>query len=152
MLQDQGGAAPMTALKCVMQGELVAVPVDIVAQIIEYEVGSLPLARAWVGGIGMFEGRVVLSLRPVSAQVAPGARATKAILLAHETSTLRWAVEVDSVLELVSLESLAWHQPRVVDLSRRWLPEEAPAEGGTLLRLDAAAMLREIGGAEASSR
>jgi chemotaxis signal transduction protein len=152
MQQDQTGAASMTALSCVMQGRLVAVPVDIVAQIVEYDVGSLPLAQAWVGGIAMFEGRVVMSLRPVSPQVEHGVRTTKAILLAHETSTLRWAVEVDSVLELVAVEPLAWRAARVVDLTRRWLSEVTVPDGATLVRLDVPAMLREIGGAEATGR
>jgi len=55
-------ARRVRALECRVEGGGVAIPVDAVGQIVEYDVAPLPLARGAVRGLGLVDGMIVVSL------------------------------------------------------------------------------------------
>jgi hypothetical protein len=52
----------VAGIRCRVGKAEVALPLDGVGQIIEYPVVALPLARRFIGGIGLHEGRPLLSI------------------------------------------------------------------------------------------
>lgn len=91
----------MRALECRVDGGTIALAVEAVGQIVEYDVAPLPLARGAVRGLGLVDGRLVVSLG-IGRSASAARRRTKGLLLrtAHEASG-HWALEVLEVLSFV---------------------------------------------------
>src|SRR5258705_13824794 len=89
------------ALECFVDRARIAIPVEAVAQIVEYDVASpFPLGQKHVGGLGLHDGKVVISVslsaRGVGSIVKR--RRTKGILLSIPRRTgIDWALEVGEV-------------------------------------------------------
>jgi hypothetical protein len=82
-------------LECVLGRHRVALPVDAVVQLIEYDVAPPPpMAQRWVSGIGTYDGRVLISVSLVPSSSPPQRRTTKGVLLRSEGSGVAWALEV----------------------------------------------------------
>jgi chemotaxis signal transduction protein len=113
---DRSGAAPaevgasslISALECRVGRAPLAIPVAAVAQIIEYQTSPLPLARRWVAGMGLHDGRLVLTigLVPAGAGAGVGLRPVKAVLLQVPGSEVGWALEISEVLVFVRATSI----------------------------------------------
>src|SRR5688572_8076271 len=114
--RDRSGAAPVevgatslvSGLECRVGRAPIAIPVASVAQIIEYQTSPLPLARRWVAGMGLHDGRLVLTigLVPEPADAPARSRPAKAILLHLPGSEVGWALEISEVLLFVRLTSM----------------------------------------------
>src|SRR3954471_3315019 len=72
-----------SGLECVVGKARIAIPAEAVAQIIEYEVAALPLARSLVAGLGVFGDQVIVSISfaPRSGGTTARRRKTKGVLL-----------------------------------------------------------------------
>ena len=93
------------ALECRIENGGVAIPVDAVGQIVEYDVAPLPLARGAVRGLGLVDGKIVVSLG--MGRVGSGRRRAKGVLLRTANDTGHWAFEVTEVLSFIEVDEPA---------------------------------------------
>src|SRR5690606_14568235 len=85
-------------LECSIGKARVALPIDSVQQVLEYEVGSPPpLSRRWVGGLGMHGDLVLVSVALVPATKPTERRTAKGILLRTERRDVLWALEINAI-------------------------------------------------------
>src|SRR3954447_10084577 len=77
----------------------IALPFEAVGQIVEYEVYPLPLARPFIGGLGLFEQwpLVSVALAGGTNRLRSGSRLAKGIMLATASAGTSWALEVDDL-------------------------------------------------------
>ena len=152
--QVRSGAAPVevstgsliSGLECRVGRAPIAIAVPSVAQIIEYQTSPLPLARRWVTGMGLHDGRVVLTigLVPEREGTVAGPRPAKAILLNLPGSEVGWALEVNEVLPFVRVTSIggAGGPPRP-DLPP-WIGRGTTEDGRSIGWIDVPAMIRDL--------
>jgi chemotaxis signal transduction protein len=97
----------VSGLECLIGKARIAVPVEAVAQIIEYDVASpLPLARHLVGGLGVHDDKIVVSILLSSRggeRFERRRRAKGVLLRTPETSFASFALEVIEVGTFVEL-------------------------------------------------
>jgi hypothetical protein len=130
----------------------VALPLDRVGQIIEYPVYPLPLARRFVGGLGVFDGRVLLSIALARApdRGRGQQRPARGILLdaraKQEGDEVEWAFEVDELGAFVRATLVTPAVPSP-DLPA-WISQARDGEGKLLGWIDVAAMLADLAGGE----
>jgi len=137
----------VAGIRCRVGKAEVALPLDGVGQIIEYSVVALPLARRFVGGIGLYDGRPLLSIalgrlpeRPRGQQ-----RTTRGILLASPRGDqVEWALEVDQMGTFVRATLLP--QAAVNPDLPPWISQARDAEGKLLGWIDVGAMLSDLAG------
>jgi hypothetical protein len=85
-------------LECIIGKARVALPMEAVQQVLEYEVGAPPpLARKWVGGVGVHGDELLLSVALVPPGTGTAKRIAKGILLRTSRTGIAWAIEVASV-------------------------------------------------------
>jgi chemotaxis signal transduction protein len=146
--------APRTALalECAVGRARVAIPVDFVDSIIEYEVtGPLPLSRAWIGGVGFHEQRMLLSvaLSSPKAQTPMRVRAVKGVLLHAPGSELAWALEVASVASFVRLTILERRANTAAGALPSWITGAKTTEDErTIAWLSVDAMVLDLAGSQ----
>jgi chemotaxis signal transduction protein len=114
--QRSGGYEPATratidtderqsGLLCVSGRARIVIPTADALQIIEYSVTTpLPLAREFVGGLGVFGGRMLVSiaLDPYYVKASVHRRFTKGVLLERGSPrTVAWAIEVRELRTIV---------------------------------------------------
>lgn len=107
-VQGEPSLEIVRGLACDVGALRIAVPADHVDQIIEYELCSpLPLARRWIGGLGIWERRVLASIALTAPTAPPSTaltrRRTKGILLRHPRPDIGWALEISAVGGFVQL-------------------------------------------------
>jgi len=153
--QDRSGAAPVevsggslvSGLECRVGRAPIAIPVSSVAQIIEYQTSPLPLARRWVTGMGLHDGRLVLTigLVPEREGAALGPRPAKAVLLLLPGSEVGWGLEVSEVLPFVRVTSIAGagSGPSRPDLPP-WIGRGTTEDGRSIGWIDVPAMIRHL--------
>ena len=93
----------------------VAVPVDSVYQIIQYETTPLPLARRWVGGLAVYQGRIIISVALIGDRAPEVAqrKETEGIVVSADELEIGWSLEVLSVVGMVQATIRPKHeQPR----------------------------------------
>ena len=120
------------ALECVIRERHVVVPLRFVDQLIEYPRASLPLVHAGVAGLGVYQGKLLVSLSLDGASSSGGS--SKAVLLRALTPVVTFALEVDRTLSFVDLSAGAasFHAR-----SREpWLSHRTSVDGRQVLRLD----------------
>jgi chemotaxis signal transduction protein len=158
----EGGVSParqtaLTAgLECRVGKAPIVVPVEHVVQIIEYEMSPLPLTRRWITGVGLHDGRLVMTVGLVADGVArprTERRRTKGVLLTldradqqhDKASKVSWALEVQEVLVLVQAEVIDQKRgiPRVGDLPA-WIARARTNDGRSLGWIDVPAMLSDL--------
>ena len=102
-------------LECFVGLLRIAIPVEAVDQIIEYELTSpLPLARDFIGGLGIHAHRVIVSVELMKSEEdrrslgdQARVRTAKGVLLDTKGSDIAWALEVAHVASFVEVESAA---------------------------------------------
>jgi hypothetical protein len=152
---DRSGAAPVevsaaslvSGLECRVGRAPIAVPVASVAQIIEYQTSPLPLARRWVSGMGLHDGRLVLTigLVPEREGAVAGPRPAKAILLHLPGSEVGWGLEISEVLPFVRVTAIeaAGSGPSRPDLPP-WIGRGTTEDGRSIGWIDVPAMIRDL--------
>ena len=148
----------MAGLECRIGKAPVIVPVEHVAQIIDYETSPLPLTRRWITGAGLHDDRLVMTvgLMTEGASAAasapqPARRRTKGVLLtvpesqASQVSLVSWALEVQEVVVLVRATVIERRrtEPRTGDLPP-WIGRARTTDGRSIAWIDVAAMLSDL--------
>jgi chemotaxis signal transduction protein len=150
----EGGATSLVSgLECRVGRAPVAIPVDAIAQIIEYQTSPLPLAKRWMAGMGLHDGRLVLTigLLPERTAAAPAVRPTKAILfqLAASAGEVIWALEIHEVLTFVRATAIdrtpAGAQRRELPA---WIARATTEDGRSIGWIDVPAMISDLTGLE----
>jgi chemotaxis signal transduction protein len=99
--------ASATGLLCLAGRARIVVPIDDIVQVIEYPVSTrLPLAGRFVGGLGIFAGRVLISVA-IDAKLNGSVlqRQTKGLLVkTGDATAAAWAIEVSQVRAIVDVE------------------------------------------------
>ena len=96
MDENSGIGTAVTGIRCRIGRAEVALPLGEVGQIIEYSVFPLPLARRWIGGLGLHEDRPLVSvaLARLPDRVRGQQRKAQGILLqGHGFYQVDWALE-----------------------------------------------------------
>jgi len=139
-------------LLCLAGRARIVVPAHDILQVIEYRVSPrLPLAARFVGGLGAFDGQVLISvaIEPMSENAAT--RVTKGLLVKRASlDAAAWAIEVSQVRALVELSpepvsSVAHHPDKASFVSWRKTREDE-----LVGCIDVPAMLAELGHGRAS--
>jgi chemotaxis signal transduction protein len=131
----------LAGLECRIGRAHIAVPVDAVARILEYQPVTLPLAKKWVGGLAIVDGAPLLSVALVPP--APMRTRVSGILLNQPDSQLAWAVEVDEIFVFVR----ARLQPRRGGESAkvpRWISSALTSDGRQIGWIDVPLMLADL--------
>lgn len=90
-------------LECLIGATRVEVPLGEVERLLEYQAAPPPpLAQPWLGGIGVVDREDLFLSVSLSGHSAPEPRAVRGLLFRGRG--LRWALEVDRVLGLRSIE------------------------------------------------
>jgi len=152
---DRSGAAPaeigatslVSGLECRVGRAPIAIPVASIAQIVEYQTSPLPLARRWVAGMGLHDGRLVLTigLVPEQADAPAGPRPAKAILLHVPGSEVGWALEINEVLLFVRMTSIErpGSTPPLPGLPP-WIGRVTTEDGRSIGWIDVPAMISDL--------
>jgi chemotaxis signal transduction protein len=138
----------VAGIRCRVGKAEVALPLEGVGQIIEYPVCPLPLARRFIGGLGLYDGRPLLSiaLTRLPEKARGQARITRGILLAAgDEESMDWALEVDQLGAFVRA-TLVPHSAGAGELPP-WIRQARDAEGKSFGWIDVPAMLSDLGGA-----
>jgi hypothetical protein len=129
---SRSNARRVRALECRTESGTFAIAVDAVGQIVEYDVAPLPLARGSVRGLGLVEGRLVVSLgigpRP------EGRRRTKGLLLRTAKADGHWALEVAEVVSFVEVVTSGGEGARAAtddDRELAWIDPESLVAGAS---------------------
>jgi chemotaxis signal transduction protein len=145
----------VAGLECRVGKAPIVVPVEHVAQIIEYETSPLPLTRRWISGIGLHNDRLVMTIRlmpdgtggsgVVPAEAQPGRHRTKGVLLNLPDSKIAWALEVQEVVVLVRASVIERRriEPRTGDLPP-WIGRARTVDGRSIAWIDVPAMLADL--------
>lgn len=94
-------------LLCLAGRARIVVPTSDILQVIEYPVSvRLPLAARFVGGLGLFDGRVIISVAIDSKPDGAAQRLTKGLLVSNGSlGSAAWAIEVSQVRALVEVSA-----------------------------------------------
>ena len=134
-------------LLCLAGRARVVVLAHDILQVIEYRVSPrLPLAARFVGGLGSFDGQVLISVAIEPMPESAATRVTKGLFVKRASSdTAAWAIEVSQVRALVELSpepvsSVPHHPDKASFVS--WRKTRAHELVGCI---DVPAMLAELG-------
>jgi len=139
----------VAGIRCRVGKAEIGPPLDGVGQIIEYPVVALPLARRFIAGVGLHQGRPLLSIALGRLPEKPRGqqRSTRGILLdVGRSDQIEWALEVDQMGTFVRATLLP-QAPANPELPP-WISQARDAEGKLLGWIDVAAMLADLAGAE----
>jgi hypothetical protein len=135
----------VTGIRCRVGKAEVALPLEGVGQIIEYPVCPLPLARRFIGGLGLYDGRPLLSiaLTRLPEKARGQSRITRGILLmAGNDADMDWALEVDQLGAFVRA-TLVPHSAGADELPP-WIRQARDPEGKSFGWIDVPAMLSDL--------
>ena len=135
-------------LECFVGKARVAIPVERVEQIIEYErFPPPPLARRWVGGLALYQGRVMLSVSLVSAtEPSVGPRTARGVVLGVPDSEVGWILEVGSVGAFVQAALATRRTVPETSKLPSWVSAGRTPDAKSIGWIDVAAMVRELVG------
>ncbi len=133
-------------LECLIGKGRFGVPVEFVQQVVELEVGlAPPLSLPWVGGVGLHEGRALVSIALLPSP-GPAKRSVKGVWLTLGGSPTDFVLEVTRVASFVE----ARVQQKVVSIGGLRLPSYVTAAFTSASRsigwVHVAAMLHELAG------
>jgi len=134
----------VAGLECRIGKARFGVPTEAIGRILEYRTLPLPLAKQWIGGIGMHEGAPLLSvaLRP-GKEAARIAAQVRGILLKVPTSPMGWALEVEEVFAFVRAKVVAVREVSNQKLPR-WISIAHTEDGRSLGWVNVGPMLAEL--------
>lgn len=119
-------------LDCRIERRQIAVSLTYVDQLIQYVRTPLPLSVALVGGLGIYEDSIVISICLRSTLVLES-KYTKAVVLRGLPGRIPWALEVDETLSFIEVA----HQEHPHETTcERWLTPATSQAGQTLVLLD----------------
>lgn len=144
----ESSRALVAGLECRVGKAPIVVPVEHVAQIVEYEITRLPLTRRWITGVGLHDERLVMTVGLVAeppGAAAPERRRTKGVLLNVPDSKISWALEVQEVVVLVHATVIERRggEPRAGDLPP-WIGRARTSDGRSIAWIDVPAMLADL--------
>ncbi len=136
-------APALDVLTCTVARAHIGLPRAAVDQLIEYELAPLPAPAPYVGGLGVYAGRIVVSVALTPA-LGQRPRTTRGVLVAAPGST-RWCVEVSTVAGFAAAEL-------VVDgdgaggagAGPGWLRRARLAGGRSIIAVDVLAMVASL--------
>jgi len=137
----------VAGIRCRVGKAELGLPLDGVGQIIEYPVVALPLARRFIAGVGLHQGRPILSIALGRLPDKPRGqqRSTRGILLeGGRRDQVEWALEVDQMGSFVRATMLS--QPAANPELPPWISQARDPEGKLLGWIDVAAMLADLAG------
>jgi len=138
------GAQLVAALECRIGRAHFAIPTEAIERLIEYRTCALPLAKVWVGGIGLHDGRPLISVALHRVKDSPQSEtAIKGILLKVPTSPICWALEVNEVFLFVQVRLAERREPRDAKLPP-WINIALTPDRRSLALVDVAAMLADV--------
>jgi chemotaxis signal transduction protein len=153
---EGGDTSLISGLECRVGKAPLAIPVESIAQIIEYQTVPLPLARRWIAGIGLHEGRLVLTIGLVGGERPeaqnPEPRLTTGILLRLPRTDILWALEVREVMLFVRATSIERSRPANSEELPAWIMRATTTEGRSLGWIDVPAMVADLTTAEGEAR
>ena len=137
---------PCRGLECLIGRGRFGVPVEFVQQVVELEVGlAPPLSLPWVGGVGLHEGRALVSIALLPLP-GPAKRSIKGVWLGLRGSPTDFVLEVTRVASFVDAQV----QQKTVSIGRLRLPSYVTAAFTSASRsigwVHVASMLRELAG------
>jgi hypothetical protein len=128
----------------------VLIPAEFVEGVVEVKLSpSPPLARKWVGGLGVHSGRALLcvSLLPGAPATSPSPQRTvKGVLFKVVESELVWALEVNAVRAFQSVRKLERRPAPLGSTVPSWIGVAADSAGQTLGWVDVTSMVKELAG------
>src|SRR4051794_14794529 len=136
-----------SGLECAVGRARIAIPTEAVAQIIEYEVAELPLARNLVAGLGLFGDQIIVSVSfaPRAGGAAARRRTTKGVLLhVPEVEGTLFAMEVVEVHSFVRLTLKGRTEQPGKEPLPRWITLGETSDGRALGLVDVPSMVREL--------
>jgi chemotaxis signal transduction protein len=147
---DEGPAATglrlTGGLQCRIGRARVAIPIESVARIIEYQVVPLPLSRPWIGGLGIHEGTPLVSIALVAPDGEAAARTTTTgILLTAPGSLIGWALEINEMFAFVRATVLPRRAESAADKLPLWITRAVTDDGKSLGWISVGEMLADLG-------
>jgi hypothetical protein len=130
-------------LECQVGRALVGIPRAHVGQIVEYPLVPLPLPARYVGGVGLFQERVLVSIA-LSPLAGAKARSTRGVLLSGGEPGVDWVLEVVSVGGFLPVNVVDTGERSVGDKVPAWILRARTRDGRSMAWLDVPTMLREL--------
>jgi hypothetical protein len=150
MSETMAIGSAVTGIRCRIGRAEVALPLAEVGQIIEYPVFPLPLARRWIGGLGLYDERPLVSvaLTRLPDRERGQRRTAQGILLeGHGAADVEWALEVDELGSF--LRATVIYRPAAAGLDVPiWISQARDEDGKTVGWIDVPAMLSDLTGGE----
>jgi CheW-like protein len=146
MSEPSAIGSTVTGIRCRIGRAEVALPLAEVGQIIEYPVFPLPLARRWIGGLGLHEDRPLVSvaLARLPDRVRGHERKAQGILLqGHGAYEVDWALEVDELGTFLRATLISKPAPSGLDVPV-WISQARDDEGKTVGWIDVPSMLADL--------
>jgi hypothetical protein len=138
--------ATVMGIRCRIGRAEVALALPHVGQIIEYPVFPLPLARRWIGGLGLHDEQPLISVALARTQERPrgeGTRTARGILLDGESREVGWALEVDELGSFVRVTVSSRPASEGLDVPP-WISQARDDAGRTLGWIDVPAMVADL--------
>jgi chemotaxis signal transduction protein len=135
-------------LECLIGKARVAMPLEMVKQVIEYQLAPPPpLAQNWVGGLGLFENQAVVSIAlvPRRGELPPRQIVKGVLLKSVSRGRLGWVLEVSSVLSFVRARILAKREHEGRGKLPAWILRAATTDDRLTGWIDVVAMVRTLG-------
>jgi hypothetical protein len=135
-------------LDCLIGAAHVAVPIEAVERLVEYEVGAAPpLSQPWVGGIGFLPDQLFVSVRLRPLPVSRPRRETKGLLIRTTPGRPRWAIEVDRIVGSFAFDLAHDVSPlgAFTEIPSGWLATATRVDGTGLTWLDPRAVEAALG-------
>jgi hypothetical protein len=138
---------PAECLECLIGATRVEVPLAEVERLLEYQAAPPPpLAQPWLGGIGVADKEDLFLSVSLAGHAATEARAVRGLLFRRGEQRLRWALEVDRVVGLRTVQEspegafpvTGWVCPP------EWLLHAQDDGGGDVRRFDVKAAERAL--------
>jgi hypothetical protein len=124
----------------------IALPFASVGQIVEYTVFPLPLARPYIGGVGLHEERPLVSValaRGGGVVARSGPRLAKGIRLETGSPGIAWALEVDELGSFLEVTLRPRAPAQGLDLPP-WISQATAGDGRTFAWIDVPAMVAHL--------
>jgi chemotaxis signal transduction protein len=134
-------------LECLIGKARVAMPMEMVKQVIEYQLAPPPpLAQKWVGGLGLFENQALVSIAlvPRRGELPPRHTAKGVLLKSVGRGRLGWVLEVSSVLSFVRARILPRREEDSPAKLPAWILRAATEDDRLTGWIDVVAMLHSL--------
>jgi hypothetical protein len=146
MSETMAIGSAVTGIRCRIGRAEVALPLEEVGQIIAYSVYPLPLARRWIGGLGLYEDRPIVSvaLARLPDRVRGQQRTAQGILLeGHGAQDQDFALEVDELGSFLRATVISRPAAGGLDVPA-WISQARDEDGKPVGWIDVRTMLADL--------